>query len=58
MIQISKKYEYLTIVPYIPVIGRCINCDARELCGKFRCECDFDQYYKDITIKLKKLNNL
>jgi len=27
--------------------GRCIKCDARNLCGgKFRCECNIDQQYQ------------
>lgn len=46
--------------------GRCVHCDARDFCsayprqGKYKCQCNYGQHYKDIykerKLKLEKLN--
>ena len=34
-------------IPKMDETGRCVKCDARNLCGgKFRCRCNMDQQYQ------------
>jgi len=49
-LKIIKNKDY-------PNIGRCVNCDARNLCGlisRFKCECDLSQHYINIKKERKQ----
>ena len=58
MFRLRKKYRYVRKFKIIKLSeaetnsGRCINCDANEICGrKISCLCKFDEHFIEIDIK-------
>lgn len=46
---VERKFKIIKFTPTEENNGRCINCDANQICGsKFPCHCDMDEQYREI----------
>ena len=55
MFRLRKKYKYVRKFKIIKLseeetnTGRCVNCDANEICGlKFQCPCKWEEHLIEV----------